>query len=187
MAPKHPIPLAAKVLNFAMLGGCLYGLFYRPSVIEVVKQPISVTVETTVNYVSNIAQTLMTPGQERMDLVNYTFDYIFGSELGTPEKNNDPVLREFYEWNEWKTSLFLPKVVRDALPHVAAIWLRNYVAIHIVYFGIGALWAAVIYWWKVDNFFPKDKDGNRPMPTWNAIKAQVRVLSLYYTYFCSFY
>lgn len=126
-------------------------------------------------FVSNTTSTLQNDAQ-RPQLLAAWSDYFLGSDLGSAKNNADPMLRGFYELNEWKNSLLLPASVRAKVPHVVAIWLRNYVAIHFVYFGVGFLWSLVIYWWKVDQFFPKDpKTGLRNWPSWESIRAQMWV------------
>jgi len=126
-------------------------------------------------FAGNTTAALGEDGSRARFIASWT-EYAIGSDLGGARNNNDPLLREFYASNEWKNSLVLPLALRQRLPHVVAIWLRNYVAIHAVYFGFGFAWAAYLYWWAVDTYFPKDaKTGARALPTTESIRAQMWV------------
>lgn len=104
------------------------------------------------------------------------YEYVLGSDLGGAAANVSPSNRDFYALAEWKNGLFLPAAARRALPHVAAIYARNYIAILIVYFGFGAAWAAFFYWAAADTYFPADaKTGKRSIPSWAAVRAQMWV------------
>jgi Delta7-sterol 5-desaturase len=128
---------------------------------------------------ANTTAALRVPAQRAQVLAGWR-EYVLGSDLGSA---SDPAVRaHFYAENEWKSSLFLwvlPKAVRDSLSHVVAIYVRNYIAIHLVYFGLGGVWAYLIYVVFADTYFPLDPDPSKPkgtrvgMPTRDAIRAQM--------------
>ena len=108
--------------------------------------------------------------KERSSILTSSFNYYLGNDLGKYGR------QDFHEWSIWKNSLILPKKIHEGVPHVVAIWLRNYVAINVVYFGIAGGWALVLYYFAVDIFFPKDqKSGKRTIPQKESLYAQVFV------------
>ena len=83
----------------------------------------------------------------------------------------DPSLARFHDNNAWLNTLLLPRPVVDALPHVLAVWLRNCLAGWALYYAVGALWCAAIYWVWGRYFFPNAAD----KPSWDAILTQMQV------------
>jgi hypothetical protein len=111
--------------------------------------------------------------RERAALLRGLFDYALGSDIGAGGR------ADLFASNAWKTSLVLPAWLVARLPHVVAIWVRNFVAIHVVYFGLGGGWALALYRFAPlrDRFFPvvDAASGRREVPEWSAIAAQMRV------------
>lgn len=178
-APKAKI-MSGKVVDWVIIALTAVFALQHPAVkpYAYLERPVSELVSYTQEYARNTTVALQAP-EGRKALFKSWFHYVIGSDIagvGAGPEAADPKLQHFYQLNEWKNSLLLPQSVRDQVPHVAAIWLRNYVAIHLVYFGIGGLWAFVIYIVLADKFFPKDaKTGQRARPDWPAISEQVWV------------
>jgi len=91
--------------------------------------------------------------------------------------------------SEWKNDLVLfwmPQEARDAvgalggpiLGPVLMSWLRNFVAGMLLYYGVGGLWAAYIYWWDVDNFYPTGKYPSKA-DVWKQIWVSTKAIPLY--------
>ena len=99
---------------------------------------------------------------------NAWYDFIAGDNLGV---YSSPELHEFHEWDAWLNSLLLPARVCVALPHMAAVWLRNLLAGWALYYAVGGLWAVWIYWIFGAHYFPDASE----MPSWDSMFIQMRV------------
>lgn len=100
------------------------------------------------------------------------FDFMLGDNLGYYAKTNS-IAAEFHGWDAWLNTLILPLAVREALPHVLAIWLRNCIAGWILYYVVSGLWSFVIYIAMKDYFFPGKKAAE--IPSWEDMKLQMQV------------
>ncbi|KAG0582992.1 hypothetical protein M758_3G103300 [Ceratodon purpureus] len=73
-------------------------------------------------------------------------------------KGSPEYLQLFVEETRWYNDIvlgwWLPRSVRDAIPHTLQTWLRNYLAGLLLYFSSGGLWCLYIYSWKGEHFFP---------------------------------
>lgn len=96
-------------------------------------------------------------------------EVVNGSSFGTsgsvpvenvarPVKGSTEYLQLFVEETRWYNDIvlgwWLPRSVRDAIPHTLQTWLRNYVSGLVLYFTSGGLWCLYIYSWKAEHFFP---------------------------------
>jgi len=176
----YPKLVNAKLLDYGIIVfSCLFFL-QHPAIIPYIngnKSLISTT-SYALEYTANIT-TAFRMGDTVMknNYKNYWYEYIFHGETVA---NNNPKLQEFFNINNWKTSLILDYIYPSwltSLPHSVAIYVRNFVAIHLVYYGFGAIWAYFVYVVYVDHNFPMDKiTGKRKgMPSIEAIKAQMWV------------
>jgi hypothetical protein len=169
-------PVAGVVLDVAMLVASGVWLAQHPFVQPYVANPSSIVSDATSTF-KHLSTTLQNP-QSRKLWGQEMYDFVLGDDLGSLAATN-PGLKEYHAWNEWKNSLFLPESVRNALPHTAAMWLRNYVAIHIVYFGGGLLWAAMIYKMFGHYFFPPGTRRPSSANIWGQIGVSVKALPFY--------
>lgn len=111
------------------------------------------------------------------------FNYVLGEDLGAGSETM-PQLAYFQATNKWKNELVLPAAIRENLPHVLAIWMRNMLAGWALYFGVGGLWAWWIYRVRGEHYFPARKEGApvsddepepRTMPSWRDMRIQIGV------------
>jgi lathosterol oxidase len=168
--------VAAKLVNWGMIALVAIFALQNPVLKPFVDGSRSVAAAGTeaVGYARNVTAALQNK-EERAALLGRAYEYATGDGLGDGSGPDAAVRRAFYEINEWKTSLLVPASWRSALSHVAAIWVRNYIAIHFVYFGFGGVWAFFIYSVFADKFFPRDPaTGKRTgMPTSAALREQM--------------
>eukprot|EP00897_Mesotaenium_endlicherianum_P001095 jgi/Mesen1/10987/ME000097S10565 len=71
---------------------------------------------------------------------------------------------------------FLPKSLKDKIPHTGQTWLRNYVAGMFVYFATGGLWCWTIY--RNEYFLPKEAYPSREA-IWKQIVVSMQSTPLY--------
>ena len=107
------------------------------------------------------------PSSTLQPVVSSTYEWLLTDYL---TYTSDPELRDFIEFDMWKNELILPTSWYQTMPHIAAVWMRNFVAGSILYYTVGGLWAAVIYGCQRHKYFP---DGD--VPTAKAIMEQVAV------------
>jgi hypothetical protein len=100
--------------------------------------------------------------------------YTFLAEDNLGRYGNGPAAAELARMhanNAWLNTLILPTAVVEALPHVAAVWLRNCLAGWALYYVCGGLWAFWIYWVFGAYFFPNPAD----KPDWDSMFTQMKV------------
>jgi hypothetical protein len=165
-------------LDVALIATCAFWISQNPFVQPYVADPSALVKDATSTF-NNLKVTLSSP-ESRNAWAQDVYNYVAGYDKGQLAETN-PELHQLYELNEWKNSLLLPESVRARTSHTFAMWLRNYVAIHIVYFGIGALWAYMIYHALGYHFFPK---GTR-RPTWKEIGEQMVVSMKALPFYCA--
>ncbi|KAL1211406.1 putative Delta(7)-sterol-C5(6)-desaturase 2 [Cardamine amara subsp. amara] len=73
-------------------------------------------------------------------------------------------------YNIMVLSHLLPASMWEPLPHFPQTWLRNYVAVTLLYFISGFLWCFYIYYLKLNVYVPKDS-----IPTKKAMLVQIYV------------
>jgi lathosterol oxidase len=174
---RHPPLVRASVVNGAMVALCALFLARHPMVAPLLATPpaqLLAGARAGAVWAADCARLAASrapaDAPARAAMLRAAFDYALGSELGARGR------RDFYEWSEWKNALVLPASWRAALPHVAAVWVRNYVAINVVYFGLAGGWALCLYVLFVDHFFPVDRaTGRRNVPARASLAAQARV------------
>ena len=96
--------------------------------------------------------------------------FFVGSNLGAYAASN-PLQAAFHDTDAWINSLCLPAAVRTALPHIAAVWLRNLLLGWALYYIVGIVWSVWIYWAFGAHFFPDAED----KPSWESMFIQMRV------------
>lgn len=77
------------------------------------------------------------------------------------------------EENQWKNSLFtwiLPTGLVQVMPHWVQTWYRNWIAVQLVYFIVGALWCYYTYFCFGDVLFAPGT-----IPSWKDVAEQMKV------------
>ena len=96
------------------------------------------------------------------------YKYVTGVELGY---YGTPQTSVFLRESAWINSIVVPRVLHTAAPHLVSTWIRNLIAAYILYFGVGSLWCAAIYWIGGRRWFPKASE----RPTWTDFTDQMQV------------
>jgi lathosterol oxidase len=88
---------------------------------------------------------------------------------GISAEDND--LRAIFEWNDFKNKIVLWGALDGILPRTAIMWVRNWFAGNLLYFGVGSVWIWYLYKHKRSKYFKDESEG----PTWDAMWAQAKV------------